>query len=182
MIDILRGTPLWVYAVFLILSYYGVIACFRSHVSKRSLQISPVIFVALSLASLNPSQDVAIQFSSCAVGLLVGWWWALRFFSYCNIKREGERLVLPGTIRVLIVYWVFFAWRYYGGYQAAMYPELANEVSTVAGAALGAGLINGLIVGRSLRLLRFFKVEKEDIAQKRLETCRSEPARDGRQR
>jgi ABC-type amino acid transport system permease subunit len=55
MIDILRGTPLWVYAVFLMLSYYGVIACFRNHVSKRSLQISPVIFVALSLASLNPS-------------------------------------------------------------------------------------------------------------------------------
>jgi len=36
-----------------------------------------------------------------------------------------------------------------------MYPELANEMSTVAGAALGAGLINGLIVGRSFKLLRF---------------------------
>jgi hypothetical protein len=180
MIDILRGTPLWVYAVFFILSYYGVIACFRSHVSKRSLQISPVIFVALSLASLNPSQEAAIQFSSYVPGLLVGWLLALRFFSYRNIKCEGECLVLPGTIRVLIVYWVFFAWRYYGGYQAAMYPELANEMSTVAGSALGAGLINGLIVGRSLKLLRFFKFENEGSAQKRLEPCRSEPARDGR--
>ncbi|MGF6554972.1 hypothetical protein ABIA48_001352 [Pseudomonas sp. S30_BP2TU TE3576] len=159
MIDILRGTPLWVYAVFLILTYCGVITCFRSHVSKRSLQISPVIFLALSLASLNPSQGVAIQFSSYALGLLAGWLLALRFFSYSNIKREGEHLVLPGTIKVLIVYWVFFAWRYYGGYQAAMYPELANEMSTVAGAALGAGLINGLIVGRCLKLLRFFKFE-----------------------
>ena len=58
MLDILRGTPLWVYAVFLILTYYGVIACFKSHESKRSLQITPVIFVTLSLASLNLSQSV----------------------------------------------------------------------------------------------------------------------------
>jgi hypothetical protein len=28
MLDILRGTPMWVYAVFFILSYYGVSACF----------------------------------------------------------------------------------------------------------------------------------------------------------
>ena len=27
MLDILRGTPMWVYAVFFILSYYGVSAC-----------------------------------------------------------------------------------------------------------------------------------------------------------
>ncbi|MNS83073.1 hypothetical protein D3C72_1168450 [compost metagenome] len=155
MLDILRGTPLWVYAVFLILTYYGVIACFKNHESKRSLQISPVIFVALSLASLNPSQEIAIQLSVYALGLLAGWLLALRFFSYNNVQCEGQHLVLPGTIKVLIVYWGFFAWRYYEGYQAAMYPELANEMSAVAGAALGAGLINGLIVGRSFKLLRF---------------------------
>jgi hypothetical protein len=142
------------------LSYYGVIACFRNHVSKRSLQISPVIFVALSLASLNPSQDIAIQLSTYASGLLAGWLLAQRFFSYNNLQCEGKYLVLPGTIKILIVYWGFFAWRYYEGYQAAMYPELANEMSTVAGAALGAGLINGLIVGRSFKLLHFFKLEQ----------------------
>ncbi|MNR37038.1 hypothetical protein D3C85_1550230 [compost metagenome] len=113
----------------------------------------------MSLASLNPSQEIAIQLSAYSLGLLAGWWVALRFFSYSNVQREGNHLVLPGTIKVLIVYWGFFAWRYYGGYQAAMYPELANEMSAVAGAALGAGLINGLIVGRSLKLLRFFKFE-----------------------
>jgi hypothetical protein len=80
---------------------------------------------------------------------------AQRFFSYNNVQCEGQHLVLPGTIKVLIVYWGFFAWRYYEGYQAAMYPELANELPMTAWSALGAGLINGLIVGRSLKLLRF---------------------------
>ncbi|WP_223487739.1 hypothetical protein [Pseudomonas sp. A-RE-19] len=165
MLDILRGTPLWVYAVFCILTYYGVIACFKNHESKRSLQITPAIFVAISLTSLKLSQGFAIPILAYALGLLAGWFLALRFYSYQNVEREGERLVLGGTIKVLIVYWGFFAWRYYGGYQAAMYPELANEVSAVGWSALGAGLINGLIVGRSLRLLRIFRSDNVTPAE-----------------
>ncbi|WP_339433602.1 MULTISPECIES: hypothetical protein [unclassified Pseudomonas] len=157
MLDILRGTPLWVYAVFFIVTYCGVIACFRNHESKRSLQITPVIFVAISLVSLKLSQGFVIPLSVYALGLLAGWWLALRFYSYHNVEREGERLVMGGTVKVLIVYWCFFAWRYYSGYQAEMHPELAQDVSLAAWSALGSGLINGLIVGRSLRLLRFFK-------------------------
>jgi hypothetical protein len=45
------------------------------------------------------------------------------------------------------------------GYQAAIHPELANELVAVVQASLGAGLINGLIVGRSLKLLRLFKAQ-----------------------
>ncbi|MBV6823679.1 DUF6622 family protein [Pseudomonas sp. PD9R] len=164
MFDILRGTPLWVYAVFFILTYYGVSACFKSHESKRSLQITPLIFVAISLVSLNFSQGAAIPLSVYALGLLAGWILALRFYSYQSVERDGERLVLGGTVKVLVVYWGFFAWRYYSGYQAAMHPELADEVLAVAWSALGAGLINGLIVGRSLRLLRFFKADYETLA------------------
>ena len=156
MIDILCGTPLWVYAVFLILTYYGVIACFKHHESKRSLQITPAIFVVTSLISLNFSQGAAIPLSIYGAGLLAGWVLALRFYSYQGVEREGECLLLAGNIKVLLLYWGFFAWRYYSGYQAAVRPELADEVPAVAWSALGAGLINGLIVGRSLRLLRFF--------------------------
>ncbi|RON11376.1 hypothetical protein BK659_00815 [Pseudomonas brassicacearum] len=164
MLDILRGTPLWVYAVFFILTYYGVSACFKSHESKRSLQITPAIFVVISLVSLKFSQGAAIPLSVYALGLLAGWILALRFYSYQSVERDGQRLVLGGTVKVLIVYWGFFAWRYYSGYQAAMHPELADEVSAVAWSALGAGIINGLIVGRSFRLLRFFKSDNEATA------------------
>lgn len=156
MLDTLRGTPLWVYAVFFVLTYYGVIACFNNHVSKKSLQITPAMFVVISLLSLNLSQGVAIPLAVYALGLLTGAYVALRFFSYHSVAWEGDSLVLTGTIKVLMVYWCFFAWRYYLGYQTAIHPELANEVSTVVWSALGAGLINGLILGRSLKLLRFY--------------------------
>jgi hypothetical protein len=159
MYDILRGTPLWVYAVFFILTYYGVRGCFKSHESKRSLQFTPAVFVAISLVSLNFTQGAAIPLSVYALGMLAGWVLALRFYSYQGVVRDGERLVLNGTAKVLLVYWGFFAWRYYSGYQEAMYPELVDGVSAVATSALASGIINGLIVGRSLRLLRFFKAD-----------------------
>ncbi|WP_223529802.1 hypothetical protein [Pseudomonas sp. GL-R-19] len=38
-----------------------------------------------------------------------------------------------------------------------MKPELSGEVSVVGWSVLGVGLINGLIVARCLRLLRFFR-------------------------
>jgi hypothetical protein len=159
MYDILRGTPLWVYAVFFILTYYGVRACFTSHESKRSLQFTPAVFVAISLVSLNFSQGAAIPLSVYGLGMLAGWGLALRFYSYQDVARDGERLVLTGTAKVLLVYWGFFAWRYYIGYQEVMYPEFVDGVSAVAMSALASGIINGLIVGRSLRLLRFFKAD-----------------------
>ncbi len=160
MLDILRGTPLWVYAVFFVVTYYGVLACFENRETKRSLQLTPLIFVTVSLFSLNLSQGVFTPLASYGASLAIGWLIAFYFYSYRDVGREGNSLVIGGTPKVLIVYWVFFAWRYYSGYHAAISPETTNDISVIASSSLASGLINGLIVGRSFMLLRFFKVDK----------------------
>jgi hypothetical protein len=160
MLDILRGTPLWVYAVFFVITYYGVLACFESHETKRSLQLVPLIFVTVSLFSLNLSQGVFTPLASYGAGLAIGWFAACYFYSYRDVGREGDSLVIGGSPKVLMVYWVFFAWRYYSGYHAAISPETVNDLSVIACSSLAPGLINGLIIGRSFMLLRFFKVDK----------------------
>lgn len=156
MLEILRGTPLWVYAVFLLVTYYGIAACFKNYESKRSLKITPTIFISLSLASMTFAQGFAIALSIFAMGVLTGWYLARWLYSYNGIQREGERLVLGGSVKTLAVYWCFFAWRYYCGYQVAAHPELASETIVIALSSLASGLINGLVLGRSIRLLRFF--------------------------
>lgn len=162
MLDMLRGTPLWVYAVFFVVTYYGVIACFRNYQSKKSLQITPIVFVVFSLVSIASSHGAVVQLLVYALGLFGGSFLALRFYSYSNIERDEGGLIIAGSIRVLAVYWCFFAWRYYNGYQAAMYPELVNEVSVKFLSSLGGGLINGLIVGRCLRLLSLLKADNDN--------------------
>ncbi|PRA27254.1 hypothetical protein [Pseudomonas poae] len=162
MLDILRGTPLWVYAVFFVVTYYDLLACFKNYQSKTSLRITPIVFVAFSLVSISPSHGVVVQILVCVLGLFIGSFLALRIYSYGNIKLEGEGLVIAGSIKVLAVYWCFFAWRYYIGYLAAMYPELAAEVSAKVLSSFGGGLINGLIVGRCLKLLSLFKADNNN--------------------
>lgn len=165
MLDILRGTPLWVHAVFFIVTYYGVLACFENRETKRSLQLIPLIFVTVSLFSLNFSQGVFTPLASYGASLAIGWFIASYFYSYRDIGREGNSLVIAGSPKVLMVYWVFFAWRYYSGYHAEISPETVNDISVIASSSLASGLINGLIVGRSFMLLRFFKVDKMSVQQ-----------------
>lgn len=107
MLDILRGTPLWVYAVFFVVTYYGVLACFENRETKRSLQLTPLIFVTVSLFSLNLSQGVFTPLASYGASLAIGWLIAFYFYSYRDVGREGNSLVIGGTPKVLIVYWVF---------------------------------------------------------------------------
>lgn len=157
MLDILRATPLWVYAVFFIVTCYGFLACFKNEETKRSLILTPAIFIALSLTSLKFAQGVALPLLIYATALLAGAAIAQYLYTYRTVERDGKRLIIAGTVKVLMVYWAFFAWRYYSGYEAAVHPEQANALFAVASSSLAAGLINGLILGRSLRLLRFFK-------------------------
>lgn len=160
MLDVLRGTPLWVYAAFFVVTYYGVLACFESRETKRSLQLTPLIFVMVSLFSLNVSQGIFTPLASYGVGLMAGWFAAFGFYSCRDVGREGDNLAIGGSPKVLIVYWLFFAWRYYSGYHAAINPEVVNEVSAIVCSSLASGFINGLIVGRSFMLLRLLRVDK----------------------
>lgn len=160
MLDVLRGTPLWVYAAFFVVTYYGILACFENHETKRSLLLVPLIFVMVSLFSLNSFQGLFTPLASYGTGLVTGWFAAFHYYSCRDVGREGDNLVIGGSPKVLIVYWLFFAWRYYSGYHAAINPEAVNEVSAIGCSSLASGFINGLIVGRSFMLLRIFRVDK----------------------
>ncbi|MGF6282474.1 hypothetical protein ABH912_002990 [Pseudomonas sp. BT76 TE3572] len=53
MLNTLQNTPLWVYAIFLLLCYYGVKALSPTRESKTSLFVTAPILLVWSLYSLN---------------------------------------------------------------------------------------------------------------------------------
>lgn len=157
MLEIMMSTPAWVYAVFAGLVYYGIKACFEHTVSKRSLQLLPAVFVSISLASLNTSIGVLAPVACFVLGFLVGLLWARYFDSHRVVRLEGEKLILQGTVKPLVLYLGYFALRYCEGYQTAVYPELADELPLIVLSGLGVGLCNGLLFGRSIKLSGLFK-------------------------
>lgn len=153
MLDILHGTPFWVYVIYLWLCYYGVKACFGGQENLRSLLILPLVLVIWSFFSLNYPVLSATYWLG---GLVLGGGLASAVFSGkdARLGADGKSLVLPGSVKILLISQLLFAVKFYLGYQAAVHPELTitTPMLTLAGSASGFAV--GLFCGRAVRLYR----------------------------
>jgi hypothetical protein len=123
----LEGTPLWVYGAFLLVCCYGLSARKTSRESQRSLIITPVVLVVWSLLSLSYADRVELTVGSWFTGMLLGGLVAFALFSRrgLTLDEEGKHLIVPGTWKVFGISLLFFAVKYFIGYQAAVHPEFS---------------------------------------------------------
>lgn len=156
MLEILQGTPLWVFGVFLLICYYGFKALRPTRESPSFLLITPCIFVFWSLFSLNYHGHLTMTLSAWLTGIAVGSATALLLFpTRClTIDDAGRRIVVPGTWKILAIYLLFFAVRYFIGYQAAVHPERSNDVQIVLITCTVSGFTVGLFCGRATSFYR----------------------------
>ncbi|TFF05829.1 hypothetical protein EXW72_19615 [Pseudomonas sp. BCA14] len=161
MLDILQGTPLWVYAVYAWICYYGIKACVGGRESRRSLLILPVVLVAWSLMSLAPS---ILSSSTWVGGAVVGSLLGMLLFNADGARLDvnGETLVLAGTWKTLLVSQLFFAVKYYFGYQQAVHPLFLSTPEMLAVVGGVSGFTVGLFCGRAVRLQRALNALRRD--------------------
>lgn len=159
MLNILENTPLWVYAVFLLLCYYGIKALSPSHESKASLLITPPILLGWSLYSLNLTPDLSLSISCWLAAVITGSFVALLIFSRKGVELDQAQtgLIVPGTQKTLVLYLLFFAVSYYFGYQAEVDPQHSATLPMVLLKACASGFASGLFCGRSIRFYQMFR-------------------------
>ncbi len=161
MLDILQGTPIWVYAIYLWICYYGVKACLGGRENRRSLVILPVVLVVWSLMSLAPSiLSSGAWVAGAVLGSLVGM--VLFNVEGARLDANGETLVLPGTWKTLLISQLFFAVKYYFGYQQAVHPLLLSTPSMLMAVGGVSGFTVGLFCGRAVRLQRALTALRRD--------------------
>lgn len=159
MLDILQGTPMWVYAVFALICYYGLRALATTRESRRSLLLTPVILLVWSLWSVNLGDHPLLALGAWAGGATLGSLLALLLFSSAGVLLEsgGEAILVPGTLKILAISLLFFAVKYWIGYQTAVHPEQAASVQMLGISGAAAGFTVGLFCGRALKLFRNFR-------------------------
>lgn len=159
MLNTLQNTPWWVYGVLLLLCYYGIKALSPARESKTSLLVTPPILLVYSLYSLNLTLNPPLSLSGWLIALLIGSLAALLIFSRKGIELDDSQtgLILPGSIKTLMLYLLFFAVNYYFGYQAAVHPELSVTLQMVLLKACASGFASGLFCGRTIKLYRVFQ-------------------------
>ncbi|WP_261792946.1 hypothetical protein [Pseudomonas chlororaphis] len=65
------------------------------------------------------------------------------------LDEESQHLVVPGTWKVLGISLLFFAVKYFIGYQAAVHPEDSADVEMLILAGAASGFAVGLFCGRT---------------------------------
>ncbi|NBF03458.1 hypothetical protein GV819_14280 [Pseudomonas sp. Fl5BN2] len=156
MLEILQGTPLWVYAVFALICGYGLRARSTLRESRRSLLIAPLILLAWSLWSLNLGAHPLLSLAAWTSGAALGSLLAMLLFSSIGVVLEsgGEAILVPGTLKILGISLLFFAVKYWIGYQTAVHPEQAAGMQMLSISGAAAGFTVGLFCGRALKLYR----------------------------
>ncbi|MFJ2365801.1 hypothetical protein ACIPIN_19200 [Pseudomonas sp. NPDC087697] len=156
MLDTLQGTPLWVYGVFLLICYYGFRARTPSRESKLSLLITPGILTLWSFFSLNYHEHAELALGSWVAGIALGSLAAIALFSRrgLTLDSDGKGLIVPGTWKILCISLLFFAVKYFIGYQAAVHPERSASVQMLRLTGTASGFTVGLFCGRAITLYR----------------------------
>ncbi|APC17662.1 hypothetical protein BLL42_18715 [Pseudomonas frederiksbergensis] len=156
MLDTLQGTPLWVYGVFLLVCYYGLRARTPSRESELSLLITPGILTLWSFFSLNYNEHAGLALGSWIAGIALGSLAAIALFSHrgVTLDSDGKGLIVPGSWKIFCISLLFFAVKYFIGYQAAVHPERSASVQMLALTGTASGFTVGLFCGRATTLYR----------------------------
>jgi len=144
-LDILRGTPIWVFALFAFLMYMGAQRLRSRRSDMRRLWIAPVVFIVWGLSGLGGRSDpfaitLACWLLGAAIGALVG-----RVLEPLPQIDWTQRQVLqPASVIPLLRNFTLFVTHYLlhvGAFFAPASAHLMRWDAVVSG--LGAGYFAG---------------------------------------
>lgn len=150
MIEILAGTPIWVYPLFLLVIWLGLSAARQRIVRPLALVRLPAIFAIWSILNiwLN-SKSWGLGLAAWAGGVLIGAsiGYALFRSMQLALHADAERVVVPGTWWTLCLVVAIFAMNYVFGYLRATSPGLLESQPALVPAL--SGLAGGIFIGQA---------------------------------
>jgi hypothetical protein len=155
LMQILRGTPLWVYPLFLVLIILGYLQSKPREVAPARLAILPVALGLFSLSrvlgTFGPEAPaLAAWVAGTAAALLLNR--ALKQPAGARWSAASGTFHVPGSwVPLALMMAVFFA-RYAVAVSLAMAPGLAHSAGFATATSFGFGLLSGMFLARALRV------------------------------
>ena len=151
--EILRHTPLWVWAVFAGLIALGLAQSRRRTVPRVLVFLFPVIMSALSLYSLSSTfglrADALVGWATGAiVSVVIGRWLGASFPQ----DHDAGTYDVRGSWWPLVMMMAIFAMRFVIGVSAATQPSLLADAHFIRTISVLLGLCSGYFVARALAI------------------------------
>ncbi len=152
--EILRQTPLWVWAILIALLAIGLSQCRDRVVKPFTVMIAPLVFLVIgALASARAGSTFVVWGITLAIATAI----AIRAFplpSGARFDAKAGRLFVPGSAIPLVSMMTIFLINYVINVIFAMFPEVAGRDEVRFGVAIVLACITGGYLGRAVRLLR----------------------------
>jgi teichoic acid transport system permease protein len=159
-VDIVSGTPYWVWVLFIYLLVRGIYGLQTRAVDIHKLAIPPAIFVVWSLVSLyrkciSCPTLLLYWLVAYACGLFCMYYITAR--SHYIVDTKEKTIILPGSIMPLATTMIFFLSKYILGVTYALYPDLKINMYLMMIDMLISGIISGVSIGRFIALVKTYK-------------------------
>jgi uncharacterized protein DUF6622 len=154
LIEIVKHTPQWVWAILATITVVGVMQLRDQHVSRGRLLLAPIGLGAYSLwgaSSVYGAAAVPAWLAGLALAV-----WANRFLRWprtIDVAADG-RFVLPGSAWPLVLMWAIFALRYAVAVTLVFHPALRHDSALAIGVTALYGALSGLFTARAWRVLQ----------------------------
>lgn len=160
MIDLIKGTPMWVWLLLLFLLYTGSKSLFTRTIEVKKLLIMPIIFLVMTLSHIK---DPVMYGIFLALGIIIGF--LTCFKAKVMVDREHKLLRLPGSPLPLILIIIVFAESYFYGYEHAVHPEKFESIIFLTVSYIVSGVFSGIFIGRSgTNFYKYLKLPSEDLS------------------
>lgn len=164
-VNIIVGTPIWVWILFAVLIVNGISALNDREMEIQHLFVMPLFF--LLWGGISVSYDLAFSFwglVAMVVGLVLGCgcgWCILSRGPQLKSKEGSDLIIWPGTSWVIIFVMIAFITKYTLNAFLNVEPELRGSLFFNLLFGFLSGLISGVLWGRTLNLYFIFKQEKQ---------------------
>lgn len=157
LIQILRGTPVWVWGLLAVLVIVGLTQSMPRRISARRAMIVPGLMLALSLggvATTFGARPPALAGWVAGIALAIGVGLDAVAPRGARWVREAARFELPGSWLPMALILGLFCIKYGVGVGLAFTPALAENTAFEVGIALAYGAFSGLFAARAIALRR----------------------------
>ena len=162
--QILKNTPIWVWAILAALIYLGSRQLKARVVKRYSVLIAPVVFLFVGLMA---SGRGPVEFATWALTLLT--LATVTFFvgrptAGARYEANGDRLHMPGSAVPMTIMLAIFLLNYVINVVLAINPSYRSELVWQVVPALILGALSGVFIGRAATLFCMNRVRPSAVA------------------
>ncbi|TAG82596.1 MAG: hypothetical protein EAZ24_02180 [Burkholderiales bacterium] len=153
LVNVLRGTPIWVWAILAALVSVGLRQLRARSIRPWMVFVAPVIFLAIGVLSSGRHGAV---FAAWTVAAIVAAFIAAARPRGGNIRYEAKSglIHIPGSAMPLFFMMTIFLINYVTQVMFAIDPTKATSIVWQVGSAIIMGTLTGVFFGRSIAIFR----------------------------